>query len=152
MTKYKYKKVNFLDISDRYDVIISINTLEHVKLKNLIEIFNKIKSTLNTNSLSLHIIDHNDHFEYVDKKITRLNMHKFSNFLWEHIITSYFNYTNRLTIEDYKFILTKLNISFEILPLFFHDNRVVDNFLIKYLFANKKGIEISHSLLKVIKR
>lgn len=101
---------------------------------------------MNKGGISIHIIDHNDHFQYVDSKITRLNMHKFSDFQWS-FITSKFNYTNRLTIEDYRNILSSLNINFELIPLQYYDKSIVEQFLLNNPHVNKN---INVSLSKLI--
>jgi len=149
-TKYKYLyPIGINSIKSSYDAIISINTLEHIPPIIIRKGFLQILNSLNDNGISIHIIDHNDHFQYIDSSITRLNMHKFSKLSWA-LLTSRFNYTNRLMIEEYNEILHMENINGYLVPLQYYDNNLIEEFLTRYPHINK-NLKVSLSKLVIRK-
>ena len=134
LTNYKY--IYPLDISklsvtlsdNKVDALISFATLEHIPKLTLSRSFHEVCNVLNVHGISIHIIDHNDHFEYIDKSITRLNMHKYSNDIW-NILTSDFNYTNRLLMEDYYSLINTDKLWIKIDPLFYLSPETMTKFI-----------------------
>ena len=159
-TKYHYHYPIDFTVLDKVfdansiDAVISNNTLEHIRPCSLYTGFNALNTILTRKGISLHIIDHNDHFEYVDTSITRLNMHTFTPFMWT-CITSEFNYTNRFTVRDYAILLDGIHphMQYELYPIDFIPNNVLDTYIKKHprLADKKSDLSVSLSMLSIKK-
>ena len=55
------------------DFVISRTVLEHIQPAELTDLLARLKPKLSTNGLMVHCVDHSDHFEHLDKSISRIN-------------------------------------------------------------------------------
>lgn len=91
-----------------FDACISTNTLEHIPLENIINIFSELKRIVRSQGLISAVIDYSDHYSHTDRRIGRLNYLKFSHEKFKkynHTI----HYQNRLRHYDYLKIFKNLN-------------------------------------------
>lgn len=137
------------------DAIVSNNTLEHIRPNELEKGFRDTALVLRDGGIAVHVIDHQDHFAYVDNSITRLNMHKFSERTWD-LITCSFNYTNRLAAREYETMLSSLAlpISFQMTPIDSIPCEARSKFFGKYpaLLYRERDLLISVSMLSLVKQ
>ncbi len=85
-----------------YDIVYSRAVLEHIPEENLEPICAAVRHMLKDEGCSLHIIDNSDHWEHVDKGISRLHFLSFSDFV--NTIVNAFNpqdFQNRLRNSEY---------------------------------------------------
>jgi SAM-dependent methyltransferase len=83
------------------DVITSRACLEHVPPATIEAIFAESYRLLRPGGVACHLIDHSDHWEHRDKRLTPVNFLKYSDgvFRWTHI--NPLNYHNRLRHSQY---------------------------------------------------
>lgn len=112
-----FPKTNICD-GDVHDInlVLSRFVLEHVTLKDLLEIHDFLSSNLKSGSFVLHLISPSDHRAYSDSSLSLQDFLKYSEEEWNRIQTK-FDYHNRLRLPQYLEILSR---SFEIL-YFEHD-------------------------------
>lgn len=95
--------------SDKFDLICSNNTFEHIYpiiLKPIVEEFQKI---LKPGGIMSHFIDMSDHFAHLDSSITIYNFLKFSKAGWSRIDNSV-QPQNRWRFKDYSDLYIRLGI------------------------------------------
>ncbi|TDE04596.1 hypothetical protein [Flavobacterium hiemivividum] len=98
---------------DNIDLVVSRFVLEHVPVKNIIEMHKFFNSTLRKGSYILHLISPNDHRSYSDSSLSLQDFLKYSQEEWDDIQTK-FDYHNRLRLPQY---LEIFMIDFEIISL-----------------------------------
>ncbi len=126
--KVNKNKIQFIegDISDlkfksKYDLIISISVLEHVK--NIKGTIKKLSEILKPKGLMYHKIDLRDHYNFNKP----FKFYKYSNWTWNNLLTKEgVSYTNRLKINEYNNI--------------FKDNKLLEVTKITKKIGNKVGI------------
>ena len=116
------------------DACISTDTLEHIPLKNLEDIFKEIHRILKIDGIFSSIIDYSDHYSHADKNLNPLNFLKYENTEWEKKYNHPSNYQNRLRHSDYRKILS--NSGFKILT---------DKILEKYLGFEEFNLEYGNN-------
>ena len=99
--------------SGSIDVCISTDTLEHIPLKNLKEIFNEIYRILKIDGIFSSVIDYSDHYSHTDKSIHPLNFLKYGKKEWEEKYNHASHYQNRLRPSDFRELL--INSGFKII-------------------------------------
>jgi hypothetical protein len=122
------------------DFYISYSVLEHVNKQIINKILIESKNILKKTGLQIHFIDYSDHYAQTDKKISRLNFLKFSDWFWNIFYSNYFMYVNRLRHDDFIeiFNMNKLNVLDEEI---FRDSsfaKFKKKYKINYKFINKK--------------
>jgi SAM-dependent methyltransferase len=92
--------------AESLDVVTSRACLEHIPPDVLEEIFCESHRLLKPGGLACHWVDPSDHWEHLDKRLTRINFLKYSDsiFRWTHI--NPLNYQNRLRHPEYRQMLT----------------------------------------------
>ena len=95
------------------DACISTDTLEHIPLKNLEDIFKEMHRILKIDGIFSSIIDYSDHYSHTDKNLHPLNFLRYKNTEWEKKYNHSSHYQNRLRHSDYRKILS--NSGFKIL-------------------------------------
>jgi SAM-dependent methyltransferase len=96
--------------TDSVDACITTNTLEHIPLADLRNIFREMRRILRPDGLVSLIIDYSDHYSHTDKTIGRLNYLQFSEQEFRtHNHKNHFQ--NRLRHQDYSLLFTQLGFS-----------------------------------------
>jgi hypothetical protein len=96
--------------TDSVDACITTNTLEHIPLADLRNIFREMRRILRPGGLVSLIIDYSDHYSHTDKTIGRLNYLQFSEQEFRtHNHKNHFQ--NRLRHQDYSLLFTQLGFS-----------------------------------------
>jgi len=93
--------------ANSFDACISTDTLEHIPIIELTNIFLELKRIIRTGGLISTIIDYSDHYSHSDSKISPLNFLKFDNKYFNKFNHS-INYQNRLRHYDYSKLFTDL--------------------------------------------
>ncbi len=84
------------------DLVISVNTLEHIDPSTLGDIFAEARRILKHHGTMIHLIDLTDHFAHPpSSSITHVNFLKYSDLAWQLIGSNKFNYHNRLRPPDF---------------------------------------------------
>jgi hypothetical protein len=55
------------------DYVISRTVLEHISPEKIVSLFVSLRPKMSKNGLMVHLVDHSDHLEFNDKKISRIN-------------------------------------------------------------------------------
>ena len=93
--------------SGSIDACISTNTLEHIPLSSLKEIFTEVFRLLRSGGICSVKIDYSDHYSHTDPKISKLNFLKYSDEEWE-AYNHTMHYQNRLRHGDYVNLFSSL--------------------------------------------
>jgi SAM-dependent methyltransferase len=89
------------------DVVTSRACLEHVPPDVIQDIFHESFRLLKKGGVMCHIVDHSDHWEHMDKSITRVNFLQYSESLFRWTCINPLNYQNRLRHPQYIEMLVK---------------------------------------------
>jgi SAM-dependent methyltransferase len=130
------------------DVIISHAVLEHVPPDIIKEIFLTISRLLKDDGKMCHVIDNSDHWEHLDKSISRLNFLKFNDNFFKFL--SSFNpldYQNRLRHFEYLDILHETGFKIDLDWSEIHEKALNDLQNIKLC---KKYRHIQHDQLGIL--
>ena len=95
------------------DCCFSMTTLEHIRPKDIRDIFVEAKRILNKGGTSLHFVDMSDHFQHQDTSISRINFLQYSERQWQRIAGNEFAYCNRMRVSDYVKIFDELGYKIE---------------------------------------
>lgn len=82
------------------DCIASRAVLEHVPEADIGPIMSEIGRLLKPQGVTIHTIDHSDHWQHRDASISRVNFLKFSD-TWWRIINSPLNFQNRMRSSEH---------------------------------------------------
>jgi len=93
-----------------FDACISTDTLEHISIVELKNIFIVLKKIIRSGGFISAIIDYSDHYSHSDTKISPLNFLKFDNSYYSKFNHS-INYQNRLRHYDYSKLFLELGFS-----------------------------------------
>lgn len=86
--------------NESIDACISTNTLEHIRVDGIKEIFKELHRTLKSSGVVSAVIDYSDHYAYTDKSISLLNYLNFSDIEWGKYNHAC-HFQNRLRHYDY---------------------------------------------------
>ena len=89
------------------DMVVSRDVLEHVPEQTLGELFAHMHRILRPGGVLCHSIDMSDHWEHVDKSISRVNFLKYDGWLWDLAGTNPQNFQNRLRRFEYLALLER---------------------------------------------
>lgn len=109
-----------IDLSKKYDLIISVAVLEHIRKDKVETALKNMIALLNKNGRMIHHIDLRDHFNFNRP----FNFYKYSESEWSRLTNFGVFYTNRLRVEDYVKLFEK------------------GGFEVTYLRRNRKKIDI----------
>lgn len=73
------------------DVVISRTVLEHIPEVHLVSLLRSLRSKLTRKGVMVHCVDHSDHLEHRDKRLSKVNFLTWHD--WQHTLI------NRLTME-----------------------------------------------------
>ena len=109
------------------DVVTSRACLERVPPDVIQDVFNESYRVLKRGGVACHLVDHSDHWQHVDKRISRVNFLKYSDsfFRWTYINS--LNYQNRLRHPQYLEMLRKAGFRLV------REEHVVDEVSLRYL-------------------
>jgi SAM-dependent methyltransferase len=111
-----------LDLPDEsLDIITSRAVMEHIPPGVIQDIYLESHRVLKQGGLTCHWIDNSDHWEHVDKTISRVNFLRFSESRFKWTTVNSLNYQNRLRHSEYVALLN--NAGFKII----REERVVDD-------------------------
>ena len=100
-----------IDLDDQFaDLIVSNNTLEHIRSGYIRDIIRKLVHAARKNGIMSHFIDMSDHFAHMDPTIPILHFLKFTDRQWFFINNS-IQPMNRERIGFYRSIFKDLNLS-----------------------------------------
>jgi SAM-dependent methyltransferase len=86
---------------DYFDAAVSRAVLEHVEPDALNRILSELRRIVHPTGLMCHFIDNSDHWEHIDKSISRVNFLQFSESRWRLMGLNKQDYMNRLRHSDY---------------------------------------------------
>ncbi len=139
---------NFAKINQKFDMCISTTVLEHLKISELEEYLENLKTILEPNGLVSSIIDYTDHYSHTDKNISVLNYLSYSDEEWKKYNNSYL-FQNRLRHQDYKKIIEKKN--YKINEIYLGDLIEPPSKISKVFDANNKETFISWAYFLISK-
>ncbi len=103
----------------------SYTVLEHIPEQALINIFREISRVTDPRGISVHMIDHSDHFSHVDRRLSSIHFLRFTASQWRFWGGNRYAYCNRLRHSDFLQIFQQTGYEFlEIEPLL--DDHVLD--------------------------
>ncbi len=143
-----YNLNNFAKINQKFDMCISTTVLEHLKISELEEYLENLKTILEPNGLVSSIIDYTDHYSHTDKNISVLNYLSYSDEEWKKYNNSYL-FQNRLRHQDYKKIIEKKN--YKINEIYLGDLIEPPSKISKVFDANNKETFISWAYFLISK-
>ncbi len=143
-----YNLNNFAKINQKFDMCISTTVLEHLKISELEEYLENLKTILEPNGLVSSIIDYTDHYNHTDKNISVLNYLSYSDEEWKKYNNSYL-FQNRLRHQDYKKIIEKKN--YKINEIYLGDLIEPPSKISKVFDANNKETFISWAYFLISK-
>jgi cyclopropane fatty-acyl-phospholipid synthase-like methyltransferase len=86
--------------ADRFDIIVSRDTFEHIPATILERYLAEFHRILCRNGLMCHLIDNSDHWSHRDARLSRLNMLRYEDGVWWRLMSKAV-YQNRLRHSDY---------------------------------------------------
>jgi ubiquinone/menaquinone biosynthesis C-methylase UbiE len=89
------------------DVVTSRACLERVPPNVIQDIFHESYRVLKPGGVACHWVDHSDHWENLDKRISRVNFLKYSDSFFRLTYINSLNYQNRLRHPQYLEMLRK---------------------------------------------
>lgn len=89
------------------DLQFSYTVFEHIPDQTLQAILREANRLLSSRGLALHHIDLSDHFEQVDRSITKINFLQFSESEWRRYSNTPWSYHNRLREDEFRDIFSK---------------------------------------------
>lgn len=96
----------------KFDLIISVNTFEHIPPDVLQGILKTERQLLHEDGLLINHIDLSDHYAHFDSSLTRYNFLRYTPSKWK-LFNNALQYQNRLRISDYRQFYQQAN--FEII-------------------------------------
>ena len=84
------------------DIIVSCSVLEHIKPQYLRRMLEEFKGLLSSDGAMIHFIDNSDHYEQMDKSISRVNFLKFDDWTWNLLTLNPQSVQNRLRHSEYR--------------------------------------------------
>lgn len=93
--------------SHSFDIHFSYTVFEHIPGPTLEAILAEANRLLKPGGVILHHIDLSDHFEQVDRSITKVNFLRFTESDWSRYAGTPWSYHNRLRRDDYRTIFEK---------------------------------------------
>jgi len=93
------------------DYVISRAVLEHIPPKDLESLLAALRTKMKPDSLMVHIVDHSDHLEHVDKSISRVNFLTWSKSRHATINALLKGGENRLRHHEYLAIFVRAGFS-----------------------------------------
>lgn len=87
--------------SPAYDLIVSNNTLEHIALHAVDEIFAAFRRLASPRVTMSHFIDLVDHYAHYDRRLTPYNFLRFRPGVWR-LLNNPLQYQNRLRVSDFR--------------------------------------------------
>jgi hypothetical protein len=94
--------------NDTIDIIFSYAVLEHISKEIIFDLILESKRILKESGFTIHIIGLHDHYADFDKKITKVNFLKFSEFWWAFFNHNKISYHNRLREKQFMKIFEQL--------------------------------------------
>ena len=100
-------KAKIVDVTEsdfegqRFDLICSNNTLEHIPKESIRELFLASKRLCSSDGVMSHFVDLADHYATFDGSITDYNFLRFSSLSWA-LFNNEIQWQNRLRINDYR--------------------------------------------------
>lgn len=107
------------------NIVLSRTVLEHIPEDVLPSLLQGWERLLKPNGISIHLIDHSDHFEHNDKRISRVNFLQFNQKQWA-AINRIAGYQNRLRHGDYLRIVQDAGLML-LAPTTIEDTRIEDD-------------------------
>lgn len=83
------------------DLVLSREVLEYLRPGAVGRLFSECGQILKANGAMCHIIDNSDHWEHVDRSLSRLNFLKYEDALWRCTGLNPLHYLNRLRHFEY---------------------------------------------------
>ncbi|MCH7965305.1 MAG: methyltransferase domain-containing protein [Bacteroidetes bacterium] len=87
--------------NETIDIVFSYNVLEHISKEIIYNLILESKRILKESGIAIHIIGLYDHYATFDKKITKVNFLKFSEFWWTFFVLNTISYHNRLREKQF---------------------------------------------------
>ena len=69
------------------DIIVSRDVMEHIRPNTLKDAVVDFRRILRPSGYMCHIIDNSDHWQHVDRSISRINFLRFSNKIWPYFLS-----------------------------------------------------------------
>ena len=88
-------------LGEKFDLFISNNTLEHISVDVIVEIFRAFSRLAHSQAVMSHYIDLQDHYAQYDPSINFYNFLQYPAPIWR-LINNSLQYQNRLRISDYR--------------------------------------------------
>lgn len=98
-----------LELTDAPDLICSNTVLEHIGADVLVGILDRFGRLAGPGTIMSHLIDHGDHFAYVDDTIDVYHFLRYSDRAWR-LIDNSVQPTNRLRASEYRAIYEQLGL------------------------------------------
>lgn len=89
---------------DSVDFHVSTNVFEHIPRDALVAILREGTRVVKHDGLSVHRIDHSDHFSHSDKSISAINFLQYGDQEWQNLAGNRYMYMNRLRVDDFRAI------------------------------------------------
>lgn len=83
------------------DLVYSLAVFEHIPKKVIYDLTIESKRILKNTGVAYHSIGLSDHYSAFDKKVTKVNFLKYSNFLWSFFVQNKISYHNRLREKQF---------------------------------------------------
>jgi len=83
------------------DYHISFTVLEHIPGPILRDILLEAARVVRPSGLTIHFVDHSDHFSHSDTSISAINFLQYEDIEWTRLVDNPYMYMNRLRADDY---------------------------------------------------
>ena len=87
------------------DAVTSRSVLEHIPREVIVDIVRESHRLLKPGGVMCHFIDNSDHWQHVDRSISRVNFLRYSDRVFRLTYLNELNYHNRLRHSEYRTIL-----------------------------------------------
>lgn len=91
-----------LELPDQsIDLHLSVDTLEHVRPGELVDLLAEGRRLLSAHGIAAHLVDPSDHYAYHDSCITSVNFLRFTEQVWARLAGNDYAYHNRLRAPQF---------------------------------------------------
>jgi len=96
--------------NNKYDLIVSVDVLEHVSREIAPKLVQRFSDLLNVGGYCVHIIDIRDHLSYYDTSVPYKQYLKYSDDMWMALFENKIQYINRIQKPEWIDMFAKTNL------------------------------------------
>lgn len=96
--------------NNKYDLIVSVDVLEHVSREIAPKLIHRFSDLLNVGGYCVHVIDMRDHLSYYDSSVSYKQYLKYSDNRWSALFDNKIQYINRIQKSEWVNMFDETNL------------------------------------------